>query len=127
MAADNELADARRGEIVSAFLAAARGGDFEALLSLLDPTVVLRADPAAVRMGAGSEVRGAAAVAETFSGRARAARLALLDGAPGAVWATGGELRVAFTFAIAEGRIAAIELLADPERLSAMDVVYLED
>lgn len=126
-AANPDADGAGKREIVGAFLAASRGGDFDALLTLLDPTIVLRADPAAVRMGAEGEVRGAAAVAETFSGRARAARLALVDGAAGAVWATAGQPRVAFTFAITDGRIAAIELLADPERLSALDVVYLED
>src|SRR2546422_4404368 len=73
----------RRREIVDAFLAASRGGDFGALLALLDPDVVLRADPAAVRAGATREGRGAAAVAETLSGRARRARPAPVDGAPG--------------------------------------------
>src|SRR5438874_1704931 len=64
----------RQREIVDAFLAAARGGDFDALLALLDPDVVLRADTATVQGGAAaSVVRGAAAVAETFAGRARAA------------------------------------------------------
>jgi RNA polymerase sigma factor (sigma-70 family) len=80
----------RRREIVDAFLAASRGGDFDALLALLDPEVVLRADAAAVRMGASEAVRGRAAVAGTFSGRARVAKPALVDGAPGAVWASGG-------------------------------------
>src|SRR5437667_8798227 len=106
----------RRREIVDAFLAASRGGDLNALLALLDPDVVLRADPAAVRAGASSELRGAAAVAETFSGRARAARPALVNGAAGAVWAPGGRPRVVFGFTITRGKIVEIELLADPER-----------
>src|SRR5437870_2237949 len=77
----------RQREVVDAFLAASRGGDFESLLAVLDPDVVLQADRAAVLVGATAEVRGAAAVAEQFSGRARAARPALVNGAAGAVWA----------------------------------------
>jgi RNA polymerase sigma factor (sigma-70 family) len=109
---------ARQRAVVDAFLAASRQGDFEALVALLDPDVVLRADPAAVRTGAAAEVRGAAAVAGTFSGRAQTARPALVEGAPGAVWAPGGRPRVAFGFTVTDGRIVAIDLLADPERLA---------
>jgi RNA polymerase sigma-70 factor (ECF subfamily) len=111
--------------VVDAFLAASRGGDFAALLALLDPDVVLRADGAAVQMGASREVRGAAAVAETLSGRARAAQPALMNGVVGLVWAPGGHPRVAFGFTIAGGKIAAIELVADPERLRQLDPVVL--
>jgi len=116
---------ARRREVVEAFLAASRGGDFEALLAVLDPDVVLRADGAAVRMGATKEVRGAAAVAETFSGRARAARPALVDGAPGLVWASGGRPRVVFDFTIADGKIVEIEMVADPERIVRLEMSIL--
>jgi RNA polymerase sigma factor (sigma-70 family) len=77
----------RQREVIDAFLAASRRGDFEALLAVLDPDVVLRADSAAVQSGAANEVRGAPTVADTFSGRARFARPALIDGAAGAVWA----------------------------------------
>ncbi len=108
----------RQRELVNAFLAASRGGDFDALLALLDPDVVLRADRAAVRAGASSEVRGATAVAKTFSGRARAAQPALVNGAAGLVWAPGGRPRVAFGFTIRRGKIAEIDLVADPERTS---------
>src|SRR5438309_7905790 len=90
----------RQRTVVDAFLAAARGGDFHALLALLDPEIVLRADPAAVQAGASAEVRGAAAVAATFAGRARAAQLALINGAAGAVWAPGGRPRVVLGFTI---------------------------
>ena len=76
-------------EVVNAFLAASRGGDFDALLAVLDPDAVLRADQAAVHMGASEEVRGALAVAKKFSGRARAAQPALVNGAIGLVWVTG--------------------------------------
>lgn len=111
-----------RRAVVDAFLAASRGGDFDALLALLDPDVVLRADPAAVQAGASREVRGAPAVAGTFSGRARTAQSALVDGAAGAVWAPGGRPRVDFGFTIARGKIVAIEMLADPERLGRLDL-----
>src|SRR5687767_4725890 len=107
----------RQRAVVDAFLAAARDGDFDALVALLDPDVVLRADAAAVQAGSAAEVRGAAAVAGTFSGRARFARPALVDGAAGAVWAPGGRPRVVFAFTIAGGRITRIDLVADPERL----------
>jgi RNA polymerase sigma-70 factor (ECF subfamily) len=111
----------RQREIVDAFLAASRGGDFERLLALLDPDVVLRADAAAVKMGA-SEVRGAAAVAETFSGRARAARPASVDGIPGLVWARGGRVQVVFGFSFSNGRIVGIEMNADPARIDELDL-----
>ena len=123
--ASSEADLARRHEVVEAFLAASRGGDFEALLAVLDPNVVLRADGAAVRLGATGEVRGAAAVAETFSGRARAARPALVDGVPGLVWAAGGRPRVVFGFTITDGRIVAIDMVADPERIVQLDLSIL--
>ncbi len=116
----NPAVSQKRG-VVEAFLAASRGGDFQALLTLLDPEVVLRADPAAVRMGAPSEVRGAAAVANTFSGRARAAQPALVNGAPGLVWAPGGRPRVVFEFRIAGDKVVEIHQTADPARLGHLD------
>ncbi len=114
-------------QVADAFLAAARAGDFEALLAVLDPDVVVRADQAASAMGASSEVRGAAAVAETFAGRAKAAQTALVDGAVGLVWVQGGRPRVVFSLRIAGGKIVEIELVADPERLGQLDVVILDD
>jgi RNA polymerase sigma factor (sigma-70 family) len=118
---------ARQRAVVDAFLAASRDGDFDALLAVLDPDVVLRADPAAVRMGVSGEVRGAAAVAGTFAGRARAARPALVDGVPAAVWAPGGRPRVVLGFTITGGRVVGIDILADPERLRQLDVAVLDD
>ena len=115
----------RQRVIVDAFLAAARGGDFDALLAVLDPGVVVRADPAAVRAGAMAEVRGAPAVAETFSGRARAARPAVVEGVPGLVWMQHGRANVVFDFTIANGRVVGIDLIADPERISELDVTVL--
>jgi RNA polymerase sigma factor (sigma-70 family) len=112
----------RQREIVTAFLAASRDGEFEALLALLDPSVVARADAAAVAIGAEAEMRGAGAVARAFAGRAKAARAALIDGLPGAVWAPDGVPKVVFGFTFAEGKIASIELIAGDERIAAMEV-----
>jgi len=117
----------RQREVVDAFLAASRGGDFEALLRLLDPDVVLRADAVAVQMGALEEVRGATEVAKTLSGRAKAARPALVGGAVGLVWVPGGEPRVAFEFTIADGKVVAIDLVADREGIRGLGVALLED
>jgi RNA polymerase sigma factor (sigma-70 family) len=114
----------RQRTVVEAFLAAARAGDFDALVAVLDPDVALRADPAAVATGAEAEVFGAEAVASTFAGRAQAAQLALVDGAAGLVWARGGRPQVVFAFTVADGTIVAIELLADPERLARMELVF---
>jgi RNA polymerase sigma-70 factor (ECF subfamily) len=116
----------RRREIVDAFLAASRGGDFDALLALLDPDVVLRADRVAALSGA-SVAQGAKSVADTFAGRAKAARPALIDGMAGLVWAPGGKPRVVFDFTIEDGLITAIDMLAEPGRLEGMDLEILAD
>lgn len=126
-ASDVDADVSRQREVVEAFLAAARGGDMDALLAVLDPEVVARADRVAAEMGATAEVRGAAAVAETFAGRARVAEPALIDGAVGLVWAQGGETRVAFEFTVAAGKVVAIDLIADPETLGQLDLVALTD
>jgi RNA polymerase sigma-70 factor, ECF subfamily len=114
-------------EVVNAFLAASRGGDFDALLAVLDPDVVLRADKVAVHMGASDEVRGASDVAKQFSRRARAAQPALVNGAIGLVWASGGHPSVVFDFTIMGGKIAAIDMLADPEHLRELDLKILNE
>jgi RNA polymerase sigma factor (sigma-70 family) len=114
---DSDVDLTRQREVVDAFLAASHSGDFDALLAVLDPDVVLRADQAAMQMGASDEVCGAQAVARQFSGRARAAQLALVNGAIGLVWAPGGQPRVVFGFTITQGKIVAIDQLADPESL----------
>jgi len=115
----------RRREIVQAFLAASRNGDLGALVTMLDPDVVLRADQTVVRIGAEAETRGAQAVAARFSGQARAAKLALIDGVAGLVWATGGRPRVVFSFTLSGEKITAIDLLGDPDLLGRLDVVTL--
>ncbi len=117
----------RQREVIDAFLTASRGGDFAVLLTLLDPDVVVRADPVATHMGAFAEVRGAEAVAETFAGGARAARPALVNGTPGAVWMHGKTPRVVFDFTISRGKIVAIDILADLERLRQLDVTFPKD
>jgi RNA polymerase sigma-70 factor (ECF subfamily) len=113
----------RKRAVVDAFLAASREGDFEALLAMLDPDIVLRADDAVARMGADREVVGARAVAGIFCGGATSARPALIDGAAGAIWMQGGRLRVVFTFTITSGKVAAIEMISDPERLGQLEVI----
>lgn len=118
---------ARQRKVVDAFLAASRDGDFEALLSLLDPDVVFRADPAAMQLGSLAEIRGATAVAETFNGRAKGAQMALVDGGMALAVAIGGKLRIVLRITVAAGRIAAIEAVADPRRLGEFDVVILDD
>jgi RNA polymerase sigma factor (sigma-70 family) len=124
-----DLDRTRQREIVDAFLAAARGGDFEGLLALLDPDVVFHADGAAVKAGikAGisAESRGATAVAGIFSRPGNSAQLALINGAPGSVWAPGGRPRAAFAFTVAHGKIVAIEMVVDPERLRQLDLTIL--
>jgi hypothetical protein len=117
----------RQRQVVDAFLAASRGGDFNALLAVLDPDVVFRADRTAVALGASAEVCGAAAVAGTFSGRAQGARPALIDGGMGLVVAVGGQLRVVLYLTIADGRIVGIDAVADPERLGQLDLEILND
>jgi RNA polymerase sigma-70 factor (ECF subfamily) len=126
----SEADNARRSEVINAFLAASRGGDFAALLAVLDPDVVLRADGEAVRLSMarpGSpqltpEVRGAEAVGKTFFGRAAAAQTALVNGVMSVAWAPGGKPRVVFDITIVDGRIKAIELVADPGRVRELDV-----
>lgn len=88
---------------------------------------MLRADDAAVQMGASREVRGAAKVADTFAGRARAAQPALVNGAVGLVWVQHGRPRSVFGFTITGDRIVEIELLADPDRLRQLDLAILND
>jgi RNA polymerase sigma-70 factor (ECF subfamily) len=118
----------RQRAVVDAFLAAARGGDFDALVAVLDPDVVLRADRAAVPAGASTEVRGAAAVARRAAmGGARAAQPALVNGAVGVVVAPRGRLLLVLGFTITRGKIVAIDVVADAERLRQLDLAVLND
>jgi RNA polymerase sigma factor (sigma-70 family) len=128
---DTDLA--RQREVVDAFLAASRAGDFDALLAVLDPDVVRRADIGAVRVGLSREVRGAQAVAEqaltfsTFAPSARA-RPALVNGAAGVVsWSADGRPLSVMGFTVRHGKIVEIDILADPARLSQLDLALLDD
>jgi RNA polymerase sigma-70 factor (ECF subfamily) len=119
----------RQRVVVDAFLAASRAGDFDALLALLDPEVVFRADLTAVPAGAPVEVRGAPLVARQFKGRAHGAQSALVNGAVGVVVARNGRLFLVLRLTIREGKITAIEAIADPVdlqklRLSVFDRSY---
>jgi RNA polymerase sigma factor (sigma-70 family) len=125
----SELPDADTGRqraIVEAFLAASRNGDFEALLELLDPDVVLRTDGAPLLAGTPRETVGASAVAANFSGRAQAAQPAVIDGVPGLAWAPGAKPKVVFAFTIRDEKIVGIEMLAEPGRIAELDVLLLE-
>ena len=113
--------------VVDAFLAAARGGDFQGLLAVLDPDVVFRADALAVPVGGHREVRGAEAVAPlAMRGRARAARPVLVNGAVGVVVAPRGRLLMVLDFTIRDGTIVAIDAIADPERIGELELAVLD-
>ncbi|MFI6518083.1 sigma-70 family RNA polymerase sigma factor [Spirillospora sp. NPDC050679] len=109
----SEAARSAKRDIVEAFLAASRNGDFDALLELLDPNAVAL------------EIRGAPAVASFFTGRAQAARLALVDGVPAAVWLHRGRPKAVLTFTIGDGKITNITVDTDPDRLHGLDMVLL--
>ena len=113
--------------VIDAFLAAARGGDLQALLAVLDPNVVFRADPAAVRAGGKPELQGAAAVAQAFLGKAQAARSALVDGAVGVVVAPNGRLLLVLAVTIKDGKIVEIQATADPRSLAGTDISLVGD
>ena len=116
----------RQREVVDAFLAALRAGDFEGLLAVLDPDLVVRAEMAA---GAPTEVRGAAAWAKGAVAYGQLARLvqpALVNGAIGLVMAPHGRLSRALTFTIADGKITEIEVIGNPSRLGELDVSIVD-
>jgi RNA polymerase sigma factor (sigma-70 family) len=116
-------------EVVDAFLVAARGGDFDALLAVLDPDVVMRVDAGAERPGQTRELRGPAAVIEqttSFARFAAFARPALVNGAAGFVVAREGRPLTVAGFTVAGGKIVEIDLLADPARLRKLDLTVLD-
>jgi RNA polymerase sigma factor (sigma-70 family) len=123
-------------EVAQAFMAASRDGNLEAVLAVLDPDVVLRVDPVAVRGAAANEARGAprlvaetrgaADVARVFLGSAQAARPALVDGTPGAAWAPGGHPRAIWTFKVEQGRIVEVQVVADPKTIARLEVLLVD-
>jgi RNA polymerase sigma-70 factor (ECF subfamily) len=116
----------RQREIVEAYLTAAREGDFEALMSILDPNIVLRADRRALGRGAAAEIHDAAAIAErAVKAGARAAQPALIDGEVGLVIAPRGKLLMILKFTVVDGKIIEMEAIADPERLRQIDLAVL--
>ncbi|MBS0385511.1 MAG: sigma-70 family RNA polymerase sigma factor [Proteobacteria bacterium] len=120
----------RKQRVVNAFLTASHTGDLAGLLAVLDPNVALHADTDAVTMAASAggafpiapEILGRDAVADMFKGRAAAARLAIVDDDIAAIYAPGGKAAAVFDFTIENGRITAIDIIANPERLGAMEI-----
>jgi RNA polymerase sigma-70 factor (ECF subfamily) len=127
--------EGKKREIVSAFLAASREGNFDALLQLLDPEILLTADDTAVKMTTAnkdkgappfqSQMRGVQPIAEAFKGRAVGAQLALIDGSVGTTWIGGGKPRLAFLFSVDKGKIQEINVVMDPEDLGEMKIELL--
>lgn len=119
---------ARQREVVDAFLTALRGGDFQALLEVLDPDLVVRADSAASATGAAREVRGAETWVKgaiAFAQAARFAQPALVDGEVGLILAPNGRLFRALRFKMKNGKIVAIDVIADPKSLGELDLAVL--
>jgi RNA polymerase sigma factor (sigma-70 family) len=119
--ADRDVATQRK--VVDAFLAASRNGDFAALLNLLDPDVTVRADAAAAAPGTATRLRGARQVARqalAFSQRAKDAQSGFVNGLPAILVTPRGRLVTVITFTIASGKIVAIDVIADPERLGQL-------
>jgi len=120
----------RQREVVDAFFAAARGGDFDALVAVLDPDVVLRSDGGVRRPAASVVVHGAATVAGqalTFAQPSRLTRPALVNGAPGVVVVQHGRPFAIMGFTVMRGKIVEIDVLTDPERLRQLDLTVLDD
>lgn len=139
---EGESDQVRRREVVEAFMAASRGGDFDALLALLDPDVTLRADTGLLtpgaEPGAGAQVAAGAGVSRVLVGAAQVARqaftykrfapfgrLVLVNGAPGVATVMDGRVVSVLGFTIAGGKIVELDILADQERLARLDLAFL--
>ncbi|MGI8858523.1 MAG: sigma factor-like helix-turn-helix DNA-binding protein, partial [Thermomicrobiales bacterium] len=121
---------ARQREVVNAFFAASRNGDFDALVAVLDPAVVLRADGGFARGHHTVVIAGARAVAEqavTFGRLFPFVRPALINGAAGVIVAAHGRPLSVMGFTVTGGKILAIDVLSDPERLDKLDLTVLDD
>ncbi len=119
----DEPALIRQRELVEAFLAAARDADFDRLLAVLAPDVILRDDR---REGALQTTRGAELLAKQVAGRIQASHIVLVNGSIGVVVAPQGRLRYVLQYTIREGRIAEVELISDPARISGLDLALPE-
>ena len=120
---------ARQRRVTEAFIAAARGGDLEGLIAVLDPDVVLHSDATASPAGRPLTVHGAAAVAggaRAASARARYGSIALVNGSPGLIMAPRGRLMVALALTFSGEKISQIDVIADPDRLAALDLALLD-
>lgn len=120
----------RRRAVVDAYLAATRGGDFDALVALLDPDVVLRADPAVGPTPGPLVIRGARVVAKgalASAERARVTQVALVNGSAGLVMAPRGRLYLVLAFTIVDGKITEIDVIAEPDRVRRLDLAVLGD
>ena len=126
----------RQHAVVAAFLAASREGNFEALIKLLHPDIILRADETAIKISTANKAKGAPAfepkitgakhVADTFKGRAAGAQLTLINGGAGATWGMNGKTVVAFCFAVTDGKITAIDVVMDRKTLDTFDIKTLD-
>jgi RNA polymerase sigma-70 factor (ECF subfamily) len=120
----------RQRHVVDAFLTALRGRDFEGLMAVLDPEVVVRIDEAAARPGAPREIHGAAAWAKgavAFAQLAGSLQPMLVDGTVGLVWAPGGRLSRVLRFTLTSGKIAGADIIADPARLRELHLTALNE
>ncbi|MEU4130805.1 RNA polymerase sigma factor SigJ [Streptomyces wuyuanensis] len=121
---------ARQRKVVEAFVAASRGGDFEALVALLDPDITLRVDGGVLARNLSKVVQGAKSVAGQalmYRRFAPLARLVLVNGTVGTLTAPEGEARSVMSFTVVDGRVVQIDILADPERLALVDLSFLGD
>lgn len=116
----------RQRKVVEAFFAAARGGEFDQLLALLDPNVVLRADREALSSQTPAEIHGASAVAErALAGRSKFAEVAMIDGKAAVIVTSGRHLRRALLFTISRNKIIEIDVVANRERLRQLEIAPL--
>lgn len=127
----------RQQQVVAAFMQASRQGNFEALIRLLHPEVVLRADETAIKVSTANkargapqfaaEIAGAKAVADTLNGSAQGAQLALVNGFAGATWGMNGKTVVAFCFVVSDGKITAIDIVMDKQVLENFDIQLIDN
>ena len=121
---------ARQWTVVNAFLAASQEGDFERLLTILDPDIVLRADAGAGPLGPSVLIRGATGViaqAQRFASLGRLARPVLVNGAPGFLVARDGQALAVLALTVADGKVTEMDILADPARLASLDLTEVID